>query len=283
MWAINEKNLPYLAWKLYVGVYSSSIPAYTVGTNDDAVAAYIDSNITFERMASVRWLQIARAFADNQVDINADECDTGNLMSFTTPTATVSCDWLENLNLEAYEILTGNAILNVAGTPVTGATQTILSGTKAYNEFTALEHQNGNGAAVSVTSVTGGTDGLLVADTDYVVTEDANGIYGITIIDSTTVTTMAQDFAIVYDYTPSAAKYTGMKQVQTTLPKVVVKIVWCPDGDSENNTHYVVDAKFTGEFLTSFVDVVENGDVNPTSVEITTNKGWYVIDKMERL
>lgn len=93
-----------------------------------------------------------------------------------------------------------------AGTLDAGAIQTVDSGDWGYNDPIRVENQNGDGSALTINSVTGGTDGLLVSGTDYYEGTDEFGRTVITIIDSATVTTEAQDMVIDYDYTPSASR-----------------------------------------------------------------------------
>lgn len=97
-------------------------------------------------------------------------------------------------------------VVAVAGTPVTGATQSVGANTKAFNELIVIENQMGNGNAPSITSVVGSVDGALVANTDFFLLENSDGKWGIIIVDSATVTTMNQSFVITYDYTPNASK-----------------------------------------------------------------------------
>lgn len=98
------------------------------------------------------------------------------------------------------------SLTTVAGSLVSGATQLVVSGGWNFNQFIKIENQNGDGSAITVNSVTGATDGALVEDTDYYVTQNENGEYGIMIIDSVDVTTEGQNVTIDYDYTPSASK-----------------------------------------------------------------------------
>jgi hypothetical protein len=116
---------------------------------------------------------------------------------------------------------------DISGTPVAaaiveGAEQVVASGAWAYNTFIPIANQNGSGAAVVVNSVVGSTNAVLVADTDFVVTK-VNGVYGIVIIDSATITTLSQTMTIDYDYTPYASKrfYTGGK---TTMPYLMARL-----------------------------------------------------------
>jgi hypothetical protein len=97
----------------------------------------------------------------------------------------------------------------IAGTPVAGASQVIASGAWNYNIFIPIANQNGDGSTITINSVTGSVDGALTvspdADADYTKLK-SNGIWGIIIHDSTTLTTEAQTITINYDYTPAAAK-----------------------------------------------------------------------------
>lgn len=91
----------------------------------------------------------------------------------------------------------------VAGTPVTGATQTIPAGW-GYSQISLFAHQMGNGASPTVTSVVGSVDGALVAGTDYDVVKLPEVGWGIAVNDTTTVTTLAQSILVTYNYTPNS-------------------------------------------------------------------------------
>lgn len=112
-------------------------------------------------------------------------------------------------DLEVFQKLGGGLYTRtaVAGSIVNNATQAVASGAWAYNKFIKITNQNYNGGAITVDSVTGATDGLLVADTDYYVGQNDKGEYGVFIIDSATVTTLSQIMTIQYDYTPAASSY----------------------------------------------------------------------------
>ena len=98
-----------------------------------------------------------------------------------------------------------DTVTSVAGSLVEDADQVVASGDWGYNEFIEFTNQNGDGTCVTVNSVTAGTNGALVEETDFVTVQDGNGKWGIIIWDSTTVTTEAQTITINTDYTPSAS------------------------------------------------------------------------------
>ena len=105
-------------------------------------------------------------------------------------------------------------LTTVAGTIVNNHSQVVASGAWAYNTFIPFEHQNGDGSAITPDSVTGGTNGALVSETDYFITT-VNGVRGIIIKDSATVTTLAQTITIVFDYTPNASKKITFNKIGT--------------------------------------------------------------------
>lgn len=139
----------------------------------------------------------------------------------------------------------------VAGTLVSGAEQTLASGDWAYNTFYPITNQNGDGSAITVNSVTGGTDGALVADTDYVLSV-ANGVYGITILDSVTVTTLSQDMVIDYDYTPSAQEIIKVGSASVDITAYEVRIRKPIEGTSKYQTMYIYSAANEGGFTFGF-------------------------------
>jgi hypothetical protein len=128
---------------------------------------------------------------------------------------TIEFDQLQMLNEPARVIMRGSldTVVPNAGTIVSSATQLVVSGNWHYNDFIPFANQNGDGSAIAITSITGATDGALVAETDYFKVKLDDGTYGIIVKDSATVTTQAQNLTFVYDYTPNASidYFTGGK------------------------------------------------------------------------
>jgi hypothetical protein len=120
---------------------------------------------------------------------------------------TISADYLEP-DMTALNIIRGgiDTYSTVAGVLVNNAIQTVVSGDWEFNTFIPFIYANATGLSPNIDSVTGSTDGLLVAETDYFISQDAQGRWGIFIKDSVTVTTEAQNMVIQMDYTPAASK-----------------------------------------------------------------------------
>ncbi len=170
----------------------------------------------------------------------------------------------------------------VAGTPVAGATQTESSGDWGYDDPIIIENQNGNGTELTINSVTGGTDGALVEGTDYFVGTDSLGQTVVTIIDSATVTTEAQDMVIDYDYTPNASQTVsgGTSKVATER---YVKIVG-PSADDPllERTVILEEAVIDGDVEFPFLDTEEANDVGVMPVTFINDKNatWSITDEI---
>lgn len=130
---------------------------------------------------------------------------------------------LAEFDLTTFGILDDGLVINstIAGTLVSGATQTVTSGSWLEKNFIEIENQNGDGSAITVNSVTGATDGALVADDDYEVVKNGQGKYGIVLnLAGAALTTEAQNLTINYDYTPNASKKVTFNDFGTKTEKV---------------------------------------------------------------
>lgn len=148
---------------------------------------------------------VITSLAENQ-EVEFDNVDSikkfvkGKRMQITFDLAEINFDNLALLDAGMVTLTT------VAGTEVAGASQVVASGDWSYNTFIEIDNQMGDGTAPTINSVTGGTDGALVEDTDFYVGQNEQGAWGIFIIDSTDVTTLDQTITVNYDYTPNASK-----------------------------------------------------------------------------
>lgn len=129
---------------------------------------------------------------------------------------------LVEMDMTSYSIIDDGLVVlsNTPGSLVAGEEQVIASGGWAYNSPVLIENQNGDGSVVTVNSVTGSVDGALVANTDYFIGLDSQGNCVITLINSVTITTLAQTITIDYDYTPNASKNVTFNDFGTKIEKV---------------------------------------------------------------
>lgn len=133
----------------------------------------------------------------------------------------------EALSQAFHELIRGtlDTVTETAGSLVSGATQVLVSGAWATNTFYPIEHQNGDGSAISITSVVGTVDSTLAANDDYDLVV-VDGVYGIVLQDfspATTLSTLSQNITITYSYTPNAS-WTAKGGANSTIPRVMCRI-----------------------------------------------------------
>ena len=221
------------------------------------------------RVASVRNLTHNFDNTAQSVDIKAD--DTGTVFKGFKPESRIEGSFLENADRDLMLKMLGGTDSDVAGSLVSGATQVVASGAWGYNDPIVVENQNGDGSLLTINSVTGGTDGLLVANTDYFVGQNAAGQTVITIIDSATVTTEAQTMTIDYDYTPNATEKLSFSIAFTESPRLAVRITATSGSNTRRWT--IDDATFEGIYGHEFLDVVEAGDLTGTTFVFKASSG----------
>lgn len=148
---------------------------------------------------------------------------------------------------------------------VVGESDTVLSGAWSFNTFIPLEGQH-SGTTFSVTSVTGVTNGLLVVNVDYI-THKVGGLWGITIIDSVTVTTEAQNIAIVYTYTPAAGINYTVGAASTAVTGKVVELSYTNPASSKLIRIRMWNAKQSNDITLNFLDQASD-DLNTYAFEL---------------
>ena len=171
---------------------------------------------------------------------------------------------------------------SVAASIVNNYSQVEASGEWAYNTFIPFDFQDGDGTNVNIDSVTAGTDSTLTVNVDYIVTQHADGRWGIMVLDSSTVTTLSQTITIVFDYTPAASKVLTGGTNQTATPRYV-KII-APSEDAAGTTREIVleSAIASSPMVIAFVEVESAGDVGVMPVTFESRKGtlWTYTDEI---
>ena len=142
-----------------------------------------------------------------------------NLKGVASQKGTVSGNLWEYVLSKINAIRGGIDLLTtVASSLVSGEVQTVASGDWSYDIPITLAGQNQSGLVPTINSVTLGTDGAIVEDTDYSVVKNPNGSWAIAIRDSATVTTEDQTVAIDTDYTPSASETLSTGGLSSMTP-----------------------------------------------------------------
>lgn len=269
-------KVSYLAGRLYIAEMPENIPTFTPGTNNKEVADWLDANLQQTHLMGIRNLQITKAIDATRVEINTD--DEWTLMTLVRPDITVSFDYVADADAEWFSKVTGIPLQTVASTP-TSVTQTLTWGTYA-NKVITLDGANADKTLVTITEIAAGVTTYTWNPNWFVWVNSAGQSQFV--IPSADITTQsidpAEDLDITYTYTPAVSKFGSITKEVLKLPKLCVIVKGKEDEDSNINTHYLVDANITGEWTLAFVDVVENGDVNPSSLSFMVNRSWYCID-----
>lgn len=151
------------------------------------------------------------------ITARADNCDLGERVK--KQTANISLDWLE-FSMERMNIIRGGIDTYTVGTPTThsGATQTVLASAYTFNGFIPFANQSHDKAVPTSISVAAATAGALTADSDYYVTVDSAGNWGIVVVDGPTLTA-TETLTITYTWTEGGVRTlsSGGKSTMTPL------------------------------------------------------------------
>lgn len=252
MSAVKEKALAKYIGLLYVAPYTTGTPVY-------------------QRMGSVR--AMANKLTLAQTEVNAD--DTGTVLVFSRPECVIEGTFLENFDVALLDIVLPGTRTNTAGsaTPVTA--EILLDyptiATWAINQMLPAAFKNGDGTKVSSIVVKHGA-ATLVLNTDYAVVLMEDGRTGIARIGA--ALTLTGDITIDYSYTPNASANFAFTNQQMEIPKLIVKIEAAdPDDITKKRIITLSGARFSGDYVLDFLDVVEAGDVNGSSFSFDLDKG----------
>ena len=173
---------------------------------------------------------------------NAPEVDVSDQITGAEVTATLH-EW----TLETLEKLGLGTVTTVTATPVSGQTLVVASGAWAYSTFIPVTDQ----PSASIASVVGSTNPTLVAGTDYHVITDDEGVTGIVVLDSGTVTTTAQALTIIYGYTPIASKTIKLGGKGST-PKYIAVRMTNTNAAGKKYRYQLFKAKLSSNFEHTF-------------------------------
>lgn len=152
----------------------------------------------------------------------------------------------------------------VAGTLVTGATQAIVNPVAlTLNE---IANQNHDLALLTVSGVSGSTDGALVANTDFVLVKGPNGKTNIFFKTGGAITTMTQTFTVTYNYTPAAS--TKLSFVETGIAtKFVARFIH----ERADGKQTIIDLEDVQNLTGLTIDFVGNSDDDVATTDVELN------------
>lgn len=224
-------------------------------------------------------------FTGRQERTKVDSDNRGTIINKIRMTGVIDFELMEVGHMPNLEQLFKGLVTRTtqAGTLQSGVDQVVASGAWIYDKLIELENQNNDLSKPTINSVTLGTDGAIVLNTDYAIGQDAgSGRWGILIRDSVTVTTEAQSVTINYDYTPAAAQVLTGGTSKTATPRYV-KITGPSEDDSTIERIVTLDAAVAAsDMLIAFLDVENAGDVGNMPVTLEGDKGstWTITDEI---
>src|SRR3989338_5301237 len=114
-------------------------------------------------------------FTGRQERIKVDSDNKGTIINKVRITGVVDFDWLEPGHMPNLEQLFKGLVTRTtqAGSLVTGASQVVASGKWIYDKFIELQNQMNDLSKPTITSVTLGTNGAIVVNTDSFIVKDA--------------------------------------------------------------------------------------------------------------
>ena len=187
---------------------------------------------------------------------NAPEVDVSDQITGAEVTATLH-EW----TLATLEKLGLGTVTTVTATPVSGQTLNVASGAWNYSTFIPVTDQ----PSATIASVAGSTNPTLVAGTDYHVITDDEGVTGIVVLDSQTVTTAAQALTITYGYTPIASKAIKLGGKGST-PKYIAVQMTNTNATGKKYQYRLFKAKLTSNFEHTFT---ADASGEPAGIPIT--------------
>lgn len=214
-------------------------------------------------------------FMGELIRTKVDSDNRGTIINKVRMQGKLEFDWLEPGNAAKLAVLFKGIVTpgTVAGSIVNNYSQVVAANGWAFNQFIPFDFQDADGTAPNVDSVTLGTNGALTVNVDYIVSQHADGRWGIQILDSSTVTTVNQTATIQFDYTPATAQTLTGGTNQTAVDRYI-KIV-AESEDSSLTTREIVmeSAIVTSPMLLAFVEVENANDVGVMPVVAEANKG----------
>jgi len=223
---------------------------------------------SYRRMGSVRGL-LSRITME-EADIKAD--DTGTVINSTKPVIRVECTFLEVFDPNLVDIILPGTRSNVAASPVSVTGEALGTG---WTVGQPIKLANKNGDNTTVTSIVIDEDGTpLVDGTDYdtyvATAADDNGDPGYTYIVPLTASSGVLDAD--YDYTPNASSSFVITKEAQELPTLDVYITGTDSSGNEIRIT-LTDCNFTGDYVQEFIDYVEAGDINGSTIAFDLNDG----------
>jgi len=279
-----KSNVSYKAAKVFVAPFdptdtvAQNIPARTItneNDNIDNVAAYLDTNYTFERMAWFKNVKISDTFENEVVD-EVDDCDIWERKKTSEISTIFTWDWLTTLDFSVVKIILWVDFASKPWTPVVWQPYTLAANWWSQDKFYRLpfQHHDANGNIIKPTTYSATAWWVWITDwTDYRLEQNSYWEYGI-VLYSTVATT--DEVVLTYNYTPIDMEMFWFDFGNIIQPYMIVKLITCPDENGKTHTYYITKASLSWSLDVNFI---AKWEVPLSSITLKWWNGWakYVL------
>jgi hypothetical protein len=232
--------------------------------------------LTYTTLGYIKNFQVAHSLEDEKLT-RVGNCGVGEIDRSVELTPTISFDWLDVDDIDAFASILGLDVLNVAASPVVVTNEILLdTGSTAAGQQFTLQFADGDGTAVSPLVIQNNATPL-VLNTDYTVSV-VNGQTVITMI--TVNATAGIGINADYTYTPNVSQLVGYNIEQASLPYGLYKFVSCVNEISTTqgiqDTIYFLKFVPNAEVIEQYIDRAEQDFVGSPMSLVGVAGGMYL-------
>lgn len=241
----------------------------------------------YETVGDIQDFEIGHTLGDEK-KITVDNCGLWDIDISMNKSHKMKFTWLDVNNIDVFAKILWFKTASVTGTAVEDYAQTIKGGEYALNTFIALGNQNGDGSAITPTSVTIGWTSISAWSSTYAVSVDSLGRSGIT-LSSSYSGAITGDLVITYDYDPYPQVIVGSKSGRASIPFGAYRFRSCVQTETEadgvtinnvRNTIYFIKFYITSEVAEKFINRTRK-DFEGVNIEMVSAEWGYYIKVKE--
>lgn len=213
------------------------------------------------------WVKTLNSVLDNDADRIEVKPNNRAPISWASIVPQINIEFLESVDVEKIALLYWLTVNVVAWIPVIWETEDWNDKKRLDLIWYPLANRESDWSAASITSITGSVDGALVENDDFTVTINSIGETVITfdVTGWTLLTTMFQDFIIVYDYTPVVSSNLELIRKFKADKKFRVVIVTEPNENGKFNVIELKWAIFKWQYSIDIADLTVAWDIVGTT------------------
>lgn len=239
----------------------------------------------FTSVGHIQDLEMDHSIGDIK-QIIVDNCNVWVINTDAIKTPKLKFTWLDVNNMTIFSNMLWLDLVSVTGTPVTAHPQLVKAWDWAKNVFIAFDNQNGDGSAITPTTVTNGW--TAITSTDYTVWTDSLGRYWI-IIKTSYTGVLTTDLLITFDYSPNPYVLSGYSIWRGALPMGLYRFRSCVQTSKAwwttvktRNTIYLVKFSISSDMVEAYINT-DRKELEGSKLELTGQIGWFYLKVKETL